>query len=298
MTTTRAPKASAADTVRAYVALTKPRIIELLLITTVPPMVVAERGIPDLWLIVATLVGGAIAAGSANTINCYVDRDIDLHMGRTAKRPLVTHAVPPASALRFGIVLGVVAFVWLVAWVNLLSALLALAAILFYVFVYTIGLKRRSTQNIVIGGAAGCMPVLIGWTAVTGELGLPPLVLFAIVYYWTPPHFWALALRYADDYKAAGVPMLPVVAGTAETTKQILLYTVVLVSVTLIFGPIGQMSFIYLVAAVVLGAGFLWLAWRLWRNPDVKRAMGVFHYSITYLALLFAAMAVDAVVLG
>ena len=285
-------------TMRAYVALTKPRIIELLLVTTVPAMIVAERGLPSLWLIAATLVGGTLAAASANTVNCYVDRDIDVHMHRTARRPLATDAISPGNALRFGIVLGVGAFVWLVAAVNLLSGLLAVAAILFYVFVYTLGLKRRSAQNIVIGGAAGCMPVLIGWSAVTGDVGLPAFVLFAIVFYWTPPHFWALALKYEDDYRAAGVPMLPVVAGKAETSRQILLYTVLLVSVTLIFGPIGQMGLIYLLAAVALGGGFVLLAWQLRRDPTEARAMRVFHYSIPYLALLFVAMAVDAIVIG
>ncbi len=289
-------------TIRAYVALTKPRIIELLLVTTVPTMIVAERGLPHWWLILATLVGGTLAAASANTINCFVDRDIDERMARTAHRPLVTDDVGPVNALRFGIVLGVLSFVWLLATVNALSATLAVVAILFYVFVYTIGLKRRSAQNIVIGGAAGCMPVLIGWAAVTGELGLPAIVLFAIVYYWTPPHFWALALKHRVEYAAAGVPMLPVVAGFAETTKQILLHSVIMVSVTLMFGAIGGMGLLYLTAAVALGARFLHLAWRLRRAEDDQAgdrlAMRLFRFSITYLGLLFVAMAVDALLAG
>ena len=289
-------------TIRAYVGLTKPRIIELLLVTTVPTMIVAERGLPHWWLVVATLVGGTLAAASANTINCYVDQDIDERMARTAHRPLVRDDVPPGHALRFGVVLGVAAFAWLLGTVNALAATLAVAAILFYVFVYTLGLKRRSAQNIVIGGAAGCMPVLIGWAAVTGDVGLPAIVLFAIVYYWTPPHFWALALKHRDEYAAAGVPMLPVVAGFTETTKQILLYSVIMVAVTLMFGAIGGMGLLYLAAAVVLGARFLQWAWRLHRASDDRMgervAMRLFRFSITYLGLLFVAMAADALLLG
>lgn len=283
------------QTVAAYLALTKPRIIELLLITTVPTMMVAAGGWPDFWLVVATLVGGTLAAASANTINCYVDRDIDERMSRTAHRPLVRHEVTPASALRFGIVLGVAAFVVLALTTNLLAAWLAVAAILFYVLVYTVGLKRRTTQNIVIGGAAGCMPVLIGWAAVTGEIGLPAVALFAIVFYWTPPHFWALAIRYRDDYARAGVPMLPVVAGVAETSRQILLYVLLLVSVTLIFGAVGGMGAIYLAAALALGGLLVVQAVRLLREQTDQAAMALFRSSITYLGLLFLAIAVDAV---
>jgi heme o synthase len=286
------------DVVRAYVGLTKPRIIELLLVTTVPTMVVAERGLPSLWLVVATLVGGSLAAGSANTINSYLEQDLDEVMERTRRRPLVNHRVPPRNALRFGVVLGVLSFLWLAAAVNTLSAVLAVAAIFFYVFIYTIGLKRRSTQNIVIGGAAGCFPVLVGWAAVTGRVGMPAIVLFLIVFYWTPPHFWALAIRYRDDYARAGVPMLPVVAGHEETARQILLYTIVMVAVTLVFGPIGGMGWIYLTAALVLGGIFLAYAVRLRRTASVAVAMQLFRYSITYLGLLFVAMAVDAVVIG
>jgi protoheme IX farnesyltransferase len=285
-------------TVRAYVALTKPRIIELLLVTTVPTMVIAQRGLPDLGLVAATLLGGTLAAGSANSINNFVDRDIDELMARTAQRPLPRHSVTPTAALRFGIVLGVVSFVWLAATVNLLSAVLAVGAILFYVFVYTMGLKRRSPQNIVIGGAAGCVPVLVGWAAVTGEVGLPALLLFAIVFAWTPPHFWALALKYREDYAKAGVPMLPVVRGVAETGRQILLYSILLVCVTLMFGPVGQMGMLYLVAAVGLGGTFIYMAWKLLRDTSEQMAMRLFRYSITYLGLLFTAMAVDAVISG
>lgn len=298
MTTLDAPRHRLGRTLKAYFGLTKPRIVELLLVTTVPTMIVAERGLPSLWLILATLLGGSLAAGSANTVNSYLERDIDEVMARTAHRPLVNHEVPPRNALRFGVALGVASFTWLAATVNLLSAALAVTAILFYVFVYTIGLKRRSAQNIVIGGAAGCMPVLVGWAAVTGEVGLPALVLFAIVFYWTPPHFWALALRYRDDYARAGVPMLPVVAGVAETSRHILLYSILLVAVTLMFGPIGGMGSIYFVASVLLGGVFIGYAVQLLRQRSEAVAMRLFRYSITYLGLLFAAMAVDAVVIG
>lgn len=296
--TAAAGRRTLGGTLKAYIGLTKPRIIELLLVTTVPTMIVAERGLPSLWLVVATLLGGSLAAGSANTINSYLERDIDQLMARTARRPLVNHQVTPRNALVFGVALGIASFVWLTATVNVLAAVLAVVAILIYVFVYTIGLKRRTPQNIVIGGAAGCMPVLVGWAAVTGEVGLPAVVLFAIVYYWTPPHFWALALRYREDYARAGVPMLPVVVGAAETARQILLYSVLLVAVTLMFGPIGQMGTIYFVAAVVLGAVFIGYAVALVRDHSEQVAMRLFRYSITYLGLLFTAMAVDAVVIG
>ncbi|MDP8970907.1 MAG: heme o synthase, partial [Actinomycetota bacterium] len=237
---------SLGDSIQAYVALTKPRIIELLLVTTVPTMVVAQRGLPDPWLVLATVVGGSLAAGSANTFNSYLERDIDRLMRRTARRPLVTGAIEPTRALGFGIALGVASFVLLAAAVNLLSAALALAGICFYVFVYTLGLKRRSAQNIVIGGAAGCVPVLVGWAAVTDGLALPAWLLFAIVFTWTPPHFWALALKYRQDYARAGVPMLPVVASVDQTARQILLYSVLLVALTLLFAPVGDMGLVYL----------------------------------------------------
>jgi heme o synthase len=298
VTASAAPAPTWRGTVSAYVALTKPRIIELLLVTTVPTMIVAEGGLPSVWLIAATLVGGALAAGSANTINSYLERDIDQLMHRTARRPLVEQQVSPRAALRFGVVLGVAAFALLASTVNLLAAALAIAAIGIYVFVYTLGLKRRSAQNIVIGGAAGCMPVLVGWAAVTGGVGLPALVLFAIVFAWTPSHFWALALRFREDYSRAGVPMLPVVASARDSAIQILLYTVLLVALTLMFGPVGGMGVIYLVAAVALGAVYIWQAVALLREPGGERALVLFRYSITYLGLLFAAMATDALLLG
>jgi protoheme IX farnesyltransferase len=291
-----APARSARQSIGAYVGLTKPRIIELLLITTVPAMFIAQRGVPPAWLVAATLLGGALSAASANVINCYLDRDIDRLMRRTARRPLPAHRVEPGDALRFGVVLGVAGFVWLWVLVNLLSAVLATAAILFYVFVYTLGLKRRSTQNIVIGGAAGAVPVLVGWAAVTGRVDLPALVLFAIVFYWTPPHFWALSLRFTEDYAAAGVPMLPVVRGARETSHQILYYTLLLVAVTVLLYPAGRMGLVYLVTALGLGAAFIWRAVALWRDTSGRRAIRLFSFSNTYLALLFLAMAVDAVV--
>jgi protoheme IX farnesyltransferase len=283
------------DTVRAYISLTKPRIIELLLVTTVPTMVLAQGGLPSVWLMIAVVAGGTLAAGGANAINMYVDRDIDDLMGRTRHRPLPRHAVEPRAALWFGIGLSVAAFTFLAITVNVLSAVLASSATAFYVFVYTMWLKRTTPQNIVIGGAAGCVPVLVAWAAVTGEIGLPALVLFAIVFYWTPPHFWALALRFRGDYAAAGVPMLPVVRGEAETARQIVLYTVALIAVSLLLLPAAGMGWIYLVAAVVLGAFFLLQALRLRRDSGNGRAaIGLFRYSISYLTLLFAAVAVDA----
>jgi protoheme IX farnesyltransferase len=296
-----APSRSAVAVAKAYVALTKPRIIELLLVTTVPAMMVAARGWPARfwWLVPATLVGGSLAAGSANTINCYVDRDIDDVMKRTSRRPLPNHLVTPAQALRFGIALGVASMLWLGLVVNWLSAWLGLSAILFYVFVYTLGMKRSTPSNIVIGGAAGCMPVVIAWSAVTGGVDVTALVLFGIIFYWTPPHFWALALKFKDDYAAAGVPMLPVVVGVRETARQIVLYSGLMVAISLVLYPVGRMGTIYLVAAVVSGGVFLLEAWRLWQRADAgedPKPMRLFHWSITYLTVLFAAMAVDALV--
>jgi heme o synthase len=282
------------ETIRAYVRLTKPRIVVLLLITTVPAMVLAREGVPSLWLILATLVGGSIAAGSANAINMYLDRDIDEIMRRTRSRPLPAHAVTPDRALGFGFVLGAVSFLFLSIVVNVLAATLALSAIAFYVFVYTMWLKRTSTQNIVIGGAAGAVPALVGWAAVTGTLAAPAWILFAIVFMWTPPHFWALAMRYQQDYAAAGVPMLPVVRGEDETRRQIFLYSLVLFATTLLLYPIGRMGPVYLAAAVVLGGAFVWRALQLWREPSPARAWGLFKYSIVYLAALFGSVAVDA----
>jgi protoheme IX farnesyltransferase len=285
------------DVVRSYVALTKPRIVELLLITTIPAMILAAKGFPPIMLVVWTLVGGSLAAGSANAINCYLDRDIDVLMTRTRRRPLPADEVEPVNAVVFGIVLGAISFAVLAYFVNLLAAFLALVAIAFYVVVYTMLLKRTTPQNIVIGGAAGALPPVIGWVAVTGRIELPALLLFAIVFYWTPPHFWALALRITKDYAAARVPMLPVVSGVAETARQILLYTVLLVAVTLMLWAVGRMGAIYLGAAVVLGAAFLWQAIRLWRDGTTVRAVRLYKFSITYLTLLFLAIAVDALVL-
>jgi protoheme IX farnesyltransferase len=289
------------QTVGAYVALTKPRIIELLLVTTLPTMVVAQRGLPPVWLMAATLVGGALAAGGANAINMYVDRDIDRVMKRTKNRPLVTGAVTPAAALVFALVLEVAAFIELWLAVNLLSAVLAISATLFYVFVYTLWLKRRSSQNIVIGGAAGAVPVLVGWAAVTNSLAWAPVVMFAIIFIWTPPHFWSLAVRYKEDYAAADVPMLPVVASMKRTTSEIVYYTVALVAVSFLLGPVAHLGWVYMITAAVLGAGFLYFVTRLWglaQNGQVggRDAMRVFGFSITYLTVLFVAMAGDVLI--
>ncbi len=280
--------------VSAYVALTKPRIIELLLVTTVPTMIVAAKGWPGGWLVLATLFGGTLAAGGANAINMVVDRDIDRVMRRTKGRPLVTGEVSPQHAVMFAITLEVVAFVELWRAVNLLSAVLALAAMLFYVFVYTLWLKRTSSQNIVIGGAAGAVPTLVGWAAVTGHLALAPFVLFAVIFLWTPPHFWALAMRYRDDYAAAHVPMLPVVASFERTARQIVVYTVAVYIATLVFGAVAGMGPLYMVSAVVLGGVFMSYALRLQREGNPARAMRLFGWSITYVTLLFGAMAADA----
>jgi protoheme IX farnesyltransferase len=282
--------------VAGYVALTKPRIIELLLITTVPTQVVAAQGIPSGWLILNTVLGGAFAAGGANAINMYVDRDIDALMERTKNRPLVTGIVTPQAALTFAIGLEVVAFAWLWTWVNLLTACLGVAACLFYVFVYTLWLKRTSKSNIVIGGAAGAVPVLIGWSSVTNGIGWAPVVLFAVMFYWTPPHFWALAIKYKDDYSRADVPMLPSVSSLKTTATRILLYTLLLWGLTLVFAPVAHMGAVYVGASVVLGAAFTWFAVRLLVDPSTKAAMRVFTYSITYVTLLFGAMALDVLV--
>ena len=279
--------------VSAYVALTKPRIIELLLITTLPTMIVAKRGLPPVWLMAATLLGGALAAGGANAINMFIDRDIDKLMHRTSKRPLVTGAMAPRNALVFAITLEMVAFVELWAWVNLLSAVLAVSATLFYVFVYTLWLKRTSSQNIVIGGAAGAVPVLVGWAAVTDSLSWTPVVMFAIIFVWTPPHFWALAVKYRDDYQAASVPMLPAVATFKRTAREILFYSVVLVGVSLLLASVARLGMIYVVSASVLGAVFVAMAVRLLKRATPQAAMQLFSYSITYLTLLFVLMAVD-----
>jgi len=299
----------ASDTVRAYVALTKPRIIELLLVTTIPAMVLATRDLPGMnpaeWfrLVFWTMAGGSLAAGSANAINQYLDRDIDLLMTRTRRRPLPANAVPPENAVVFGIVLGVISIALMAYFVNLVAAFLTLLAIGFYVLVYTLILKRTTPQNIVIGGAAGALPPVIGWAAVTGRVEVPALLLFAMVFYWTPPHFWALSLRIRKDYEAARVPMLPVVRGVPETARQIALYTVLLVAVSLVFFAVARMGPVYLVAAVVLGVLFLWRAFVLWQqatSPEgsLAQAIRLYKYSISYLTLLFVAVAVDSLLIG
>jgi protoheme IX farnesyltransferase len=303
---------STGDTIRAYIALTKPRIIELLLITTVPAMVLATRDLPGAaggvdWLdwaalVFWTMLAGTLAAGSANAINCYIDRDIDILMTRTRRRPLPAHQVEPDRAVVFGIALAVISVVVMAYFVNLVAAFLTLVAIAFYVLVYTILLKRTTPQNIVIGGAAGALPPVIGWAAVTGGVSVPAVLLFLIVFYWTPPHFWALSLRIRKDYAAAGVPMLPVVKGIPETTRQIGLYAILMVAVSLVLFAVGRMGLIYLVAAVVLGAMFLWQSYGLWRRgaseeASTAGAIRLYKYSISYLTLLFVAVAVDALVI-
>ncbi len=287
---------SITSTIGAYVALTKPRIIELLLITTVPVMIVAYQGIPSVWLMVATVIGGTLAAGGANAVNMWVDRDIDAVMHRTRNRPLVTGAMTPNAALIFAVAIEVFAFVWLWTLVNLLSALLALAACLFYVFIYTLWLKRTSRQNIVIGGAAGAAPVLIGWSAVTNSVSISAIALFGVVFFWTPPHFWALAIRYSDDYSSVDVPMLPSVSSLRNTTNQMLAHTVAMVACSLLFGFTESMGIIYWVGAVVSGGAFLGLNIRVCRTGAATDAMKLFHYSITYLTFLFVVMAVDILV--
>ncbi len=285
-------------TIRNYVALTKPGIIALLLVTTVPAMMVADRGWPGTWLVLATLIGGTLSAGGANTLNCWYDRDIDAVMRRTRNRPLVTGAIHPNQALTFGIGLGAFAFLFLAVTTNVVAALLSLSALLFYVLIYTMWLKRRTPQNIVIGGAAGAFPPMVGWAAVTGDVSWASVVMFAIVFFWTPPHFWALALRVRTDYQEAHVPMLPVMKGPAHTRTQVLMYTVLLVAVTLVLGPAGDLGWIYLGSAVVSGLAFIALAWQLWKSPDTTSPMRLFSYSLLYLAIVFAAMGLDALILG
>jgi heme o synthase len=282
--------------IRAYGLLTKPRVIELLLVTTLPAMVLAAGELPSVTLMGAVLVGGALAAGGANTINCWIERDRDRVMHRTRHRPLPAGDIAPGRALVFGVVLETAAFFWLWATVNLLSAALAVSAMLFYVFVYTIWLKPRSPQNIVIGGAAGAVPVLVGWAAVTGRVDAPAWVLFAVVFCWTPPHFWALALRYQEDYAAAGIPMLPVVSGITNVVRQIIVYSLVVVAITLLLLRFESMGILYVAAAVGLGAMFVWQALALRRDATKQRAMRLFSFSNTYLGLLFAAIAADTLI--
>ncbi|GAA1479343.1 heme o synthase [Nocardioides aestuarii] len=292
-------RATVKDVVAAYVGLTKPRVIELLLLTTVPVMFFAARGVPELWLVVATVVGGTLSSGSASALNCVYDRDIDEQMRRTRRRALPRHIVSPVSATVFGVVLGVLATVVLWAFVNPLSAMLALAAEAFYLVVYTVLLKRRTTQNIVWGGLAGCFPALIGWTAVTNELAWPPVVLFLVVFFWTPPHTWALALRYREDYANVDVPMLPVVARAENVGRQIVLYSWAMVATSLVLWPVAGTGLVYPVVAAVLGAAFLLEAHRMWRRTrgteDLAKIqpMRLFHSSNLYLSLLFVAVALD-----
>jgi protoheme IX farnesyltransferase len=290
------------DVVAAYVGLMKPRVIELLLLTTVPVMFYAQRGVPPLGLVVATVLGGTLSAGSANALNCVYDRDIDEQMRRTRRRALPRHIVSARAAFVFGIALAVVSTLVLGFFVNWLSAGLALAASAFYLFVYTMVLKRRTTQNIVWGGLAGCFPALIGWTAVTGELAWPPVVLFLVVFLWTPPHTWALAMRYREDYASVDVPMLPVLRSGEAVARQIVAYSWAMVAVSLALWPVAGTGVVYPVAAVLLGAAFLveaHLMWRRARTSDelsVIRPMRLFHWSNMYLSLLFVAVALDAVI--
>jgi len=282
--------------VRAYVALTKPRVIELLLVTTVPVMVLAERGLPSLWLVLATVLGGALSAGSANAYNMFIDRDIDMHMGRTSARPLVTGEISGRAALVFATVLGILSVAWLWVFTTPLAALLSLGAILFYVFVYTLWLKRRSEQNIIWGGIAGCFPVLIGWSAVTGSLSLEALILFLVVFLWTPPHYWPLSMKYREDYARVDVPMLAVVRDAPVVGLQVILYAWATVAASLLLIPVAPMGVLYAVVAVVAGGWFIVESHRLYqrslRGGDLT-PMKVFHSSISYLTLLFLAVGID-----
>jgi protoheme IX farnesyltransferase len=282
--------------IKAYVALTKPRVIELLLVTTVPVMFLAARGIPDLWLVLGTLVGGTLSASSANAFNCYIDRDIDRVMKRTEKRPLVTGELKDGEALAFAWITGVGSVLWLGFLVNWFAALLSLAAILFYVFVYTLLLKRRTPQNIVWGGVAGCMPVLIGWAAVTESLSWTPLILFGIVFLWTPPHYWPLSMKYRADYQSVNVPMLAVVRGRTVVGLQVVLYAWATVACSLLLIPVAPMGLLYTVVAIASGGWFIYESHRLYntaiRHGEV-RPMRVFHSSITYLTLVFIAVGID-----
>ena len=287
---------SSLSVVRAYVALTKPRVIELLLVTTVPVMVLAERGLPSLWLVLATVLGGALSAGSANAYNMFIDRDIDMHMGRTSARPLVTGEISGRAALVFATVLGILSVAWLWVFTTPLAALLSLGAILFYVFVYTLWLKRRSEQNIIWGGIAGCFPVLIGWSAVTGSLSLEALILFLVVFLWTPPHYWPLSMKYREDYARVDVPMLAVVRDAPVVGLQVILYAWATVAASLLLMPVAPMGVLYAVVAVVAGGWFIVESHRLYqrslRGGDLT-PMKVFHSSISYLTLLFLAVGID-----
>jgi len=284
--------------VGSYIALTKPRIVELLLVITIPTMVLAQRGWPSIWLMVWTFVGGWLAAAGANAINMYIDRDIDKLMERTKNRPLATGAIRPRNALVFAITLEIVAFVILLAGANLLAACLAMSATAFYVFVYSLWLKRSSKQNIVIGGAAGAVPVLVGWAAVTNSLGWAPVVLFVIIFLWTPPHFWALAIRHTEDYRAAGVPMLPVVASMKETIRSMIAYSVVLTVSTLVLVPVANLGLIYGITALVFGVAFVIGTIALGSNPTEARSMRLFSFSITYVSVIFLALTLDVLLIS
>jgi len=301
-TSTNAPSSAGfVGKVKAYIALTKPRVVELLLITTVPTMVLAHAsmgagGLPNLWLVLGTLIGGALSAGSANSFNCYIDIDIDKIMGRTKSRPLVTGELTARQALTFSWVIGIVSVLWLGVLVNWLAAAISLAAILFYVFVYTLVLKRRTPQNIVWGGAAGATPVLIGWAAVTGVLSLTPWILFMMIFLWTPPHYWPLSVKYRDDYARAGVPMLPVVRSARTVVVHVVLYAWAFAVCTLLLIPIADMGWIYAVAAIAGAAWFIPATYRMYREGltgEITQPMRVFHTSNIYLTLLFVAIAVD-----
>ena len=295
-TASRVRPRSAFSVLRAYVALTKPRVIELLLVTTVPVMVLAERGLPSLWLVLATVFGGALSAGSANAYNMFIDRDIDMHMGRTSARPLVTGEVSGRAALVFATVLGALSVAWLWVFTTPLAALLSLGAILFYVFVYTLWLKRRSEQNIIWGGIAGCFPVLIGWSAVTGSPSLEALILFLVVFLWTPPHYWPLSMKYREDYARVDVPMLAVVREAPVVGLQVILYAWATVVASLLLIPVAPMGVIYAVVAVVAGGWFIVESHRLYQRSlrgGELTPMRVFHSSISYLTLLFLAVGID-----
>ena len=280
---------------KAYVALTKPRIIVLLLFTALGGMFLAAQGAPDLLVILVVLTAGALASAGANALNQWFDRDIDEAMSRTRKRPVVVGTIPNSHAIAFGICTNIIAFAMLTSMVNLLSAVLTLSATLFYVLVYTMALKRTSTQNIVIGGAAGAIPPAVGWVAVSGSLDLPAIYLFAIVFFWTPPHFWALSLLLKDDYASANVPMLPVVAGVDVTKKSILLYTVLMLALTTMFALTGAVGLVYLLSSAVLGALFIYFAWRLIRRPGIEGAKPLYLYSLLYLGLVFLAIIADSI---
>ena len=287
---------SAVDKVKGYISLTKPRVMELLLVTTVPVMILAQGGIPNLWLVLATVIGGALSAGSAGAFNCYIDRDIDKVMKRTSNRPLVTGVLTPREALVFSWVMAIASTVWLYFTTNPLTAALSVGAIFFYVVVYTLWLKRWTSQNIIWGGIAGCFPVLIGWAAVANSLSWAPIILFAVVFLWTPPHYWPLSMKYRDDYKSAGVPMLSVVRGRAQVGLQVILYAWATIACSLLLIPVASMGIVYTVVAVASGGWFIYETHRLYnlaiRHEKVS-PMRVFHGSISYLTLLFLAVGID-----